>query len=638
MMRSCTPLIEANHGQVIKSTGDGLYAVFASAADGVNAAVASQRALHAEAWPVTGPLRVRMALHTGEAELREGDYFGPTLNRTARLMAVGAGGQCLLSQATAALLQEQLPAQVTLRDLGEHRLKDLVRSEHVYQLAVPDLPAEFPPLKSLNTYRHNLPVQLTSFVGREQEIEEIRRLLGSTRLLTLTGPGGTGKTRLALEVGTAALPMFADGVWLVELAPLTDGALAAETVASVFDLTQAKRPPMSALTSHLRDKHLLLILDNCEHLIQASAELAESLLRACAGLQILTTSRERLGITGEVVWPVASLNSTAALQLFEERAKAARPSFSLSGQNATTVSQICTRLDGIPLAIELAASRLGVLPVEQIAARLDDRFRLLTGGSRTALPRHRTLLALIDWSYDLLSEEEQRLLRRLSIFANGWTLEAAEEIYGSADALESLSQLVNKSLVVLDDQGRYARYRLLETIRRYAQEKLTEMGERESACQRLLEWCTDLAETANPHLGGPQEDLWLERMESEIDNLRAALGWALGSQKSEEALRLAAALGRFWGMRGHLTEGREWLRQALAVGHGASKGVQNEARIYAASMARKQGDYEAATDYLRESLEQSRQLGNKGAVARVLNSLGRVADEQGDQVTSASVV
>jgi class 3 adenylate cyclase len=482
-------VIQQHEGYLVKHRGEGdsLFAVFARAADAVAAAVALQQSLGAEAWPADAAPRVRMALHTGDAALRDGDYFGAAVNRCARLRAVAHGGQLLLSSATQELVRDSLPEEVSLRDLGEHRLRDLARPERVFQLLHTDLPADFPPLASLNTLPNNLPQQVTSFIGREKEMAEVKRLLGravgsqpsavsggavscqpsavsedspdvtdsqqltadGTRLLTLTGSGGTGKTRVSLQVAADMLEGEGDGVWLVELAPLADPGLVPQAVATALGIREEPGKPLSqTLVDFLKPKHLLLLLDNCEHLLSACAELAEQILRNCPGVQILATSREGLNIPGETTYrlpslslpdprqlaPTAeSLSQYEAVRLFIDRATAAVPSFAVTNQNAPAVAQLCVRLDGIPLAIELAAARVKAMSVEQINARIADMFRLLTGGSRTALPRQQTLRAAIDWSYDLLSEKEKILLRRLSVFAGGWTLEAAEQVCADAN-------------------------------------------------------------------------------------------------------------------------------------------------------------------------------------------------------------
>jgi class 3 adenylate cyclase len=436
-------VIARNNGLLLKSRGEGdsLFTVFDRASDAVAAALDLQQTLLTEPWPPSIPIKVRVALHTGEADLREGDYYGSTVNRCARLRGIGHGQQVLLSSSTAQLARPTLPEGAGLLEHGHHQLRDIEGTEEVSQLLHPKLPTDFPPLRS--THATNLPRQLTSFVGREKEIAEVRRLLGTAPLLTLTGSGGCGKTRLAIEVAGEVLTEYQDGVFLVELAALADPALVPQTTAAALGVREEPgRPILQTLVDHLKEKRLLLLLDNCEHLLDASAQLADTLLRSCAKLQILASSREGLGISGETSYRIPSLSMpepkptvTAdeihdyeAIRLFEERARAAQPSFSVNDQNAPSVAQLCVRLDGIPLAIELAAARVKALSVEQIAARLDDRFRLLTGGSRTALPRQQTLRAMIDWSYDLLTPKEQTLLRRLSVFAGGWTLEAAEKV------------------------------------------------------------------------------------------------------------------------------------------------------------------------------------------------------------------
>jgi class 3 adenylate cyclase len=436
--------IAAHEGHAYKIIGDAFQAAFVFPMQAVAAALAAQRALAAHEWETSAPLRVRMGVHVGSAMAEGNDYTTThTLNRVARIMAAGHGGQILLSVEVADLVRRDLPTDVTLRDMGKQRMKGLMHLEELFQVVAPDLPAVFPLLKTMDTFRTNLPAQLTSFVGREKEIAEIKQLLASHRLVTLTGPGGTGKTRLALHVAAEVLETFPDGVWLVELAPLADAALVPRAVATVLGLREdAGRPILATLTDFLSARNLLLILDNCEHVVEACAQLADALLRACPKVVILASSREALGIAGEAPFRVPSLRTPDprrlpsiktltqydAVRLFVERGAAVLPGFTVTDTNAPALVQVCARLDGIPLALELAAARVSVLRVEQIAARLDDRFRLLTGGSRTAVPRQQTLRALIDWSYDLLAEPERVLLQRLAVFAGGWTLEAAEAV------------------------------------------------------------------------------------------------------------------------------------------------------------------------------------------------------------------
>ncbi|HQV29131.1 MAG TPA: AAA family ATPase, partial [Thermoflexales bacterium] len=569
--------VAAHAGRIVKTTGDGCHAAFTSAADGIAAALDAQRALGAEDWESIHPeaIRVRMGVYTGEAEARGGDYYGPAVNRAARLMSVGHGGQVLVSAVTAELARDRLAAGLSLRDLGEHRLKDLVRPERIFQLAGADLKTDFPPLKSLDVLPNNLPAQLTSFVGRAAEIAEAKSLLGATRLLTLTGSGGTGKTRLSLQVAAESLADFADGVWLVELAPLADPDRVAAAVAAIFDVRdQPGRTMLEQLQDYLRTRQVLLVLDNCEHLIAASARVADALVRACPRVKVLASSREALGLAGERIFHVPSLGlpdaraaldvigQSEAVQLFVERAAAAQPRFSLNEQNAGAVGDICRRLDGIPLAIELAAARIRLFAAEQIAARLNDRFKLLTGGSRTALPRQQTLRALIDWSYDLLPESEKALLRRVSVFAGGWTFEAAEAVCDSDDLLDALGRLVDKSLVAMDDCAGEARYGLLETVRQYAREKLFDPGETEDARAGHLAYFVRLAGEIGPRLITREAVAGLDQLEAEQDNLRAALERAV-DRDSAAAMEMVAAIHAFWVQRASSLEGLDWANAAL---------------------------------------------------------------------------
>jgi predicted ATPase/class 3 adenylate cyclase len=651
-----TAAIESNHGHVFKTVGDAFCAAFTTATDALDAAIAAQQnlrslqpsAVASAAWLA---LKVRVALHTGAAEARGGDYFGPALNRIARLLAIAYGGQVLLSGATQELVQDDLPPGASLRELGLHRLRDLQRPEQVYQLLHPDLPTDFPRLRSLGSFHHNLPVQLTSFIGRERELTEVKRLLTTTRLLTLTGSGGCGKTRLTLQVAADLLEEHPDGVWLVELAALADPALVTQTAAAALGVREeAGRPLIETLVDYLKPKALLLVLDNCEHLLSACAQLAEHLLRACPQLRMLATSREGLGIAGELTYrvpslslpeprqlpPVERLMEYEAVRLFAERAVFTEPCFAMREQNAPAVARVCQRLDGIPLAIELAAARLKALPVEQIAVRLDDRFRLLTGGSRTALPRQQTLRAAIDWSYDLLSEPERALLRRLSVFAGGWRLEASEAICAGEgiedwEVLDLLAALVEKSLVQYEEAGNEARYRLLETIRQYGAEKLTAAGEEAGLRERHRDWYLALAEQAKPELHGPRQGEWLARLEEEHDNLRVALAACIQRGEAEAGLRLGGALWWFWMVRGYLGEGRERLAGALALpGSEGRTAARGRALNGAGALAHHQGDFEGARALYEESLAIFRQLGYQLGISELLNNLGILARYQGD--------
>jgi predicted ATPase/class 3 adenylate cyclase len=645
--------IESHHGHVFKSVGDAFCAAFPTAPDALAAARAAQIALLAQDWTRVGALRVRMALHTGAAEERDGDYFGPPLNRVARLLAIGHGGQVLLSQAA----RDLLPADASLTDQGTHRLKDLQQPEHVFQLCAPDLPSEFPPLRSLRNT--NLPLQTTSFIGRDQEMAELKALFPSTSLLTLTGTGGCGKTRLALQMAADLAEDYPDGVWLVELAALSDGRLVAQQAASVLGLREPPgRSLTQTLTDHLKSRTLLLLLDNCEHLLADCALLAETLLRSCPHLKLLATSREALNIPGEQTWRVPSLlppdpsrlpseekdlpavlMDYDAVRLFVERAQAHRSDFTLTRQNGPAVAQVCHRLDGIPLALELAAARVRGLTAEQVAVRLEDRFGLLTGGSRTAPSRQQTLRATLDWSYDLLSEKERRLLGRLSVFAGGWTLEAVENVCAGAEIeegeiLDLLTSLLDKSLVAFEARPGEVegRYRLLETIRQYARERLAATGVAAGVQGRHLAYFLALAEQVEPHLTGPEQVVWLARLEDEHDNLRSALAWCQGQEEQAEAgLRLTTALWPFWHVRGYYSVGRAYQAEALSR---AGPAVRTQARAKAldgaGALAWRQSDYEAARALHEESLSIWRELGDKQGIAQSLHNLGIVAYHQGD--------
>ena len=654
--------VAAHNGYAYKMIGDAFQVAFETAPAALAAALRAQRALHAEPWPADSPLRVRMALHTGVTEERGDDYVGPALNRVARLLGVGHGGQVLLTQPVYDLVRDDVPHGAELRDLGEHRLKDLVRPEHIYQLTALDLPSDFPPLKTLDNFPHNLPLQVTSFIGREKEIAEVKRLLWESRLVTLTGPGGTGKSRLSLQIAADFLELYPDGAWLVELAPLVDPALLPQTVANVLGIREsASHPILSLLIDFLRNKELLLILDNCEHLVDACAQLVDTLLKACPHILILASSREVLGIAGEASFRVPSLSTPdarrlpsfetltqyEAVRLFIERAEMALPGFAVTKENAPAIAQICYRLDGIPLAIELAAARVQVLNVERIASRLDNRFRLLSGGSRTALPRHQTLRALIDWSYDLLPPAERALLGRLSVFAGGWTLEAAEAIcIGEGiepdEILDLLIQLVNKSLVNSDHaQSVEARYHLLETIRQYARDKLLETGGGERVRDQHLDFFLKMAENAEPGLRGPNQVTLLNMLEKELDNLRAALEWALECNL-EKGLRLASSLMWLWHLHGHAGEGIEWLDRALTSRAGGETLPRTRAKALQmlGFLRMFQSNPQGALPCLEESLKLYKELGVEGrqGVAYALWGLGTVASYQGNSAKSKSLI
>jgi predicted ATPase/class 3 adenylate cyclase len=649
---------EAHHGHVFQIVGDAFCVAFPTASDGLQAALDTQRTLQAEPWGET-PIRVRMGLHTGAAEVRDGDYHGYlTLAHVQRVMSVAYGGQTLVSDATAALLRGQLPEGITLRNIGEHRLKGLLNPEHLWQVVAPDLVQDFPALQSFAAMPNNLPIQVTSFIGRERELAELQHLLPTTHLLTLTGSGGTGKTRLSLQVAAEVLDAFKDGVWFIELAPLSDPALLPLTIASVLGVREDPgRPLLATLLEWLRPKELLLILDNCEHLIEACAKFADAAIHASRETRILASSREALGIAGELAWRVPSLPTPdpseavniahleqyAAVRLFIERALYALPTFAVTVANAHAVAQICYRLDGIPLAIELAAARVKAMRVEQIAERLDDRFRLLTGGSRTALPRQQTLRALVDWSHSLLSEAERVLLRRLSVFAGGWTLDASEAVCAdtgqtailSYNVLDLLARLVDKSLVVLDELAAEPRYRLLETIRQYAREKLLESDETNAIRDRHMAYFLKLAEDAEPHLTGPAQATWFARLEADYANLRAAHEWSVQDPDVSLDMRLATALVTLWNVRGPAMEGMDWLVRAVSRPAGAAPSIARANTLSAtANILSYFGRPVQAKPYAEESLAISRALGYRPGIARALFQLGVNARWQGDFKTA----
>jgi predicted ATPase/class 3 adenylate cyclase len=550
--------LEARGAYIFKTMGDAFCAAFATAADAVTASLDAQRALAVADFSAVEGIRARMALHTGRSVERDGDYFGPTVNRVARLLAIGHGGQILVSNACTELLQDELPPQSSLRNVGEHRLKDLSQPERVYQLLAPDIAADFPPLRSLDHLSNNLPAQVTSFIGREAEIADVAALIEKHRLVTLTGSGGVGKTRLSLHIVANLLDKSGDGVWFIELAPLASGEYVPSTVALALGLTlESEGDPVENLVRALKGKHALLVFDNCEHLIEPAAHVISAILRGAPKVKVLASSRQGLGVAGEATYQVPSLvlpgkdegaNVSAAdvlryesVALFVERAGAATERFSLTDDNAPIVADICRRLDGVPLAIELAAARVKMLSPRQLRDRLEERFRVLTGGSRDVLPRQQTLRALIDWSHDLLDERERMLFRRLGIFVNGFTLEGAVAV-GSGEDLDELdvfdvlASLVDKSLVLAEPHGDALRYRLLESTRAYAAEKLDNAGERDLGAGRHLRYLRDRF-----------AELWerLERtargadlaaaLQTELEDVRFALVGAFGSHRRRAA-------------------------------------------------------------------------------------------------------
>ena len=640
--------IEGAGGSVFKTVGDAFHAAFESPDAALGAAVTAQTALSAEAWGLDGggALKVRIALHTGTAERRDGDFFGASLNWVTRLLEGAHGGQTLLSN-TAAQVLESLPEGAALHSLGRHRLRGLSQLLEIWELRAPGLPAGFPPLRLPDLYPHNLPAALSSFIGRDTERAAARDGLAGSRLVTLVGMGGSGKTRLALQAAEDVREDYPDGTWLVELAALSDPALIEQEIAGILGLREdAGR--RQALLDTLRPQSTLLILDNCEHLIEAVARLTETLLKSCPKLTVLATSREALGIGGEAVLSLPplglpppgeaqtpeALGNCDSVRLFVERATAALPTFRFSAGNAAAVASVCTRLDGIPLALELAAARVKVLTPEQIDGRLNDRFRLLTGGSRTALPRQQTLRALVDWSYELLSPAEQCLLKRLSVFHGGRSLAAAEAVCAGGEVeegevLDLLSHLAAKSLVVVEplDAGPL-RYRLLQSIHSYTAGKLAELpGEAESLARMHRDFFLALAEEAEPHLLGASQVLWLNTLESDIENLRAALAFA--QQQHDGTLpRLAGALSRFWYGRSYLSEGRSWLEAALAEIKDEDSAVLGKVLSGVGLLAWCCGDYDTARAYHERDLALQQRRENPRGIAQALGHLCIVAEGQ----------
>jgi len=577
--------IEAVGGYIFTTAGDAFAAAFVDPSAALAAAVAAQQALATAEWGDLGTVAVRMALHTGVAHERGGDYFGPALNRAARILAAGHGGQILLSLGTEELVGDS-PGGLSLRDLGEHTLKDLGRPERIYQVVHPDLRDDFPDLLSLDAFPNNLPIQLTSFVGRDLELNDVVKRLHDNRLLTLTGVGGSGKTRLSLQAAAESASDYPNGIWLVELAAIGDADLVATAIGDVLGLTRSQGGSgnsqlgteaadiLDQVTGHLSHRTSLLVLDNCEHLITATAKVVQHLLQHCPDLSVIATSREGLGVPGEVLWQVPSLGAVAtedpmesdAVRLFVERAQDANPHFDTDPDTLEWVRQVCERLDGMPLAIELAAARARVLDANQIAERLDDRFRLLTGGSRTALPRHQTLEATVDWSYDLMSETEKSVFQRLAAFRGGFTLEAAEAICAgddveTYDVLDHIGQLVDKSMVVRDEiTGRFG---MLETLRQYALRRLTESAEVDSVRVRHAEYFREFAEATAPKLLGPDEALAYGQITADHDNFRAAMAYGLENDVGSTAAAIAANLGWYWWAASNIAEGLEWIRKAL---------------------------------------------------------------------------
>jgi predicted ATPase/class 3 adenylate cyclase len=645
-----TEAIEQYGGLIVRSRGEGdsFFAVFTRATDALAAALSIQQRLHAEPWQADVGLRVRIAMHTGEAELREGDYYGSAVNRCARLRAAAHGGQVLLSLASQELVRDHLPPEASLCDLGEHRLKDLTRPERVFQLVHPDLPADFPHLRTLDVRPNNLPAQPNPLIGRETELESIRRLLlrRDVRLVTLTGAGGSGKTRLGLQAAADLLDDFVDGVFSVQLAPISDPGLVVVTIAQALGVREAEgRPLGESLKEHLQEKQLLLLLDNFEQILPAARQVAE-LLAAAPRLKVLVTSRAVLRLQGEhdfAVPPLALpdhrrplilelLSQYAAVELFIQRALAARSDFAVTNENAPAIAEICHRLDGLPLAIELAAARIRSLPSQTLLARLERRLPLLTGGARDLPARQQTLRNTIAWSYDLLTEEEKLLYRRLAVFVGGCTLEAAEAICAvegdlTIDVLEGLSSLVDQSLLKQEElPGGEPRYWLLETIREFGLECLAASGEKELIRRRHADFFVQFLERR-----GEWGSAGADRMEQEHDNLRAVHEWFVGHGEAEVGLRFLEPMALFWYARGYLNEGRARLLQVLALPEAqAPTAARARALHLAGLLAQMQGDGATAISFNEQSLAIYRELEHAWGIGIALRHLGILAGIQGD--------
>src|SRR5919204_2446446 len=643
----------ASHGGVeVDTQGDAFLASFSRAQDAVAAAADAQRALASHRWLSGVTLRVRIGIYTGEPVVTDEGYVGIDVHRGARIMAAGHGGQVLLSRATRDLLPEELPGGVGVRDLGDHRLKDLTQAQRIHQLVIPDVESEFPPLKTLDYRPTNLPAQATPLIGRRDELQAVCDIVhrADVRLLTLTGAGGTGKTRLALQVAADVLDAFSDGVFLVSLAPITAAELVVPTIAHTLRLREQTGESLAeTLREYLRNKQLLLLLDNFEQVLDAAVSIAD-LRAACPTLKVLVTSRAPLRLSGEHVYPVPplalpdaedtfdpqSLLRSDAVALFVQRAAAVKPDFRVTAENAGAVAKICVRLDGLPLALELAAARVQILSPQPLLDRLGQRLALLTGGARDLPARQQTLRAAIDWSYGLLSEDEQLLFARLSVFVRGSPIDAAEAVCrfdGSPaiDVFECIASLVEKSLLRHEQQaGGELRFSMLETIREYALDRLEQSGEANALRRRHAEHHLELAEISEPEILGPEQLVWLERLDAEQDNFRGALSFLLDSGELELALRLIGALRRAWAARGQLTETRSFLEAGLRRSDGVAPAVRAKALYGLGRVALGQGDYDAALTALGESAAVFRELGDPDGLAYAFADLGWISAERGD--------
>ncbi|MBL0106310.1 MAG: tetratricopeptide repeat protein [Ignavibacteria bacterium] len=645
--------VESNNGFVFKIVGDAFCCSFNSAGDAVKASKDIQISLLKDSNNEL--IKVRIGIHSGKAEWNGEDYMGYiTLARTQRIMSTAHGGQIIISvDAFESFVNDNL-TEFSFRDLGERRLKDMIQPLRLFQINSEGLTSDFPPLKTLDARPNNLPVQLTSFIGREKEIADVKSLLNKTRLLTLLGPGGTGKTRLSLQTGADLIDDFANGVWITELASLLDPFLLPNVIAETLGISEQPGKSMeNVLIEYLSDKEILLIIDNCEHLIDACAALAEKLLQYSPKLKIIATSRESLRCDGEITHKVLSLDHPdlmkkvtpiqlvqyEAVRLFIERALAVNPNFRVTNDNAPALAQICYQLDGIPLAIELAAVRIKVLPLEKICEKLEDRFKLLTGGKRTALPRQQTLKALIDWSFDLLSENEKNLWKRLSVFSGGWTFDAAEEICRDDkidnEVIDILSSLTEKSIINYNEENE--RFGMLQTIRQYGEDKIRETNEYNKFSDKHLKFYLELTVSLNKKIRGIKTESFLKSLENEIGNVERSLKWSIENQDIENGLRLTAAMAMFWQIRGYTSEAIYWIEAVLHNNTESKNSSYSNVICHLGNFARLKGEVDKARKLIEESLQIRKEIGDKAGISNSLIRLGVLEYDQGRYEQSADL-
>jgi predicted ATPase/class 3 adenylate cyclase len=649
--------IAAGAGVEVSTEGDSFLAVFATPEGALRAAVQAQQSLAAADWPEGRQVRVRMGIHTGAVELIGRNYVGLDVHRAARIGAAGHGGQVLVSDATRALIEPELPPDVGLRDLGRHRLKDLEHPERLYQLNIHGLPHDFPPLRTVGVRRTNLTAQRTSFVGRDREVAEIIGLLGNHRLVTLTGPGGTGKTRVAIQVAGGLLDRFCDGVYLVDLSALSDASLVASSIAATIGVREEPgHDVLATLTDHLRDRRLLLVLDNFEQVVMAAVSIGR-LLDDAPQLAVLTTSRVPLHASGEQEYPIPplalpdprgdgglpALAANEAISLFVERASAVQPDFALTATNAGAVAELTRRLDGLPLAIELAASRVKLLTPQALVEHLEHRLPVLTGGPRDLPMRQRTLRAAIDWSWQLLDTDEQRLFARLGVFSGGWTLASAEAICQPSlqpAVIDALASLLDQSLVREDPPlDIEPRFRMLEVIGEYAAERLAASGEEDELRARHAEHFASLAEEGQSHLMGRDRIGWLARLDVELDNLRAGLEWSEIHRSTSTGLRIATAMWRYWQQRGRLDEGRRWLDRFVQPGEDARPDAALVRALGAlGGMAYWQHDLPAMRSAYEQALQIARQLDNPALLGRALFDASFIPSSEDDPESAMAMI